>query len=335
LLSRIERADWRHLSDVVMETTNPPCPEIDLRTWFEEAINGSTPRMGHVALEESITQIEKAGDLLKHVLENRCTPDDFLLASSALTAIRVCARTLKSASIPQSVRAAVKQSGWPNRTMVGPGHSSLAFSIAETGAIAAALASLLLFPSAAFLAAGLLLCHFVVRAYRLKSRLAVPDSLGGSLTGRSISHDCVVDVSSLRLALAEAMVSLDTLCKRQRSIVGELRAMRQKGAEPGAYPMELVKALQGILGAARRDHHSLSDFAGAQASAALDSAGLSPVTFASSGESASHFDIQHDSSGRLTKVVELFPAIVTIVNRRVVCRGRVVLPGAVPDSTTG
>lgn len=290
---------------------------------LQESLQSADFPKGDETLARTAAAVQRALEDVRKRLESRLPPDELAFCIDSIAGLRIAAHALNCV---HSERAAAAES--PRRVEPRPplriDYPGLARKVVQVAfAIGVLYAQFVM--QVAPTVGGLLFLAYVALAFTLElnHRQPAEKSVAGATADQ---RPPLVDAPTLAARLVDAFGNIDAAMQRYASVARDLRHARTRRLVGDGQGSAYVSTFQQLLGAARRKHGQLGSLVEDESLAALEDGGLVPISYDAASDSQTYFDVQHDVESRLDAAVELYPALVSQGEKRLVLRGRVILP---------
>ncbi|HEY1067216.1 MAG TPA: hypothetical protein VGE52_13940 [Pirellulales bacterium] len=293
-----------------------------LRAGFPERLDVSCDAEGEADVEAAAHAVQRLADELRARLERSLSAGEFHVAGDGLASIRAVANTLRCLTRTPLREATAAQTDPRRAGRASSARRLLLLAVQVILAVVVALGFFLpLLP-----AWGLGLLFAIFASIALVEQAVAPPPQVEARRVRS-SEDAPLRVNSAALfdRLLELAAIHDAAVQRHATLMKELRELRGRKAEAAPEGNAHLPKFQQLLGAANRNHPHLRDMVESHALEAIESAGLTAVSYSAEAGRESYFDVQHDVDGRLSSPVEIYPALLS-AEGKIRHRGRVVTP---------
>ena len=263
---------------------------------------------------------------LKQQFEKQFAPEEFVLSSQCIATIRLVECSLKNVQLDTSsapsenASAAAAVNSIPMRMLL-----VIAIKVLLYGSLFAAVAG----AAPALLTLPLIgVSVFVdVASWIAFQRRKADDPVFINKPTRTPS--LVVDSDQLDLELRQAISLVASLLKQHNIRSAELTTLRDAAKTRSTHVSfdESIRAFQRLVGLAQREHPNLRDLVLDECQAVLEDQGLHAIRHNDSTQiDVDHFDIQSATDPNQRQTIELYPAIFTARDRKLVLRGRIIQP---------
>jgi hypothetical protein len=276
---------------------------------------------GVLAAHEAAARWESLIDSLKRELEKHTPPDEFILCTKILGALRLVPVAFRHTERMESAR---NDSGGTAATLESlPDWKPLAVLAGKVVLFGAILWSVV--TGAPVFVPMMLLAGLAVLDAAAWMRIS-RGNMSALRPPSSQPSAIVVETVPLELHLQQVILQMDSLVHQYSDMAQELHVLRQMNHSGTSHePVRASIAIfQRLLGAARREHPELRTMVEDQCLAVLDNEGMKPVSHGDEGAEETMFDVQATTNPHQSTVIELYPAIVSISKNTVIHRGRLI-----------